>query len=77
VTETRSARRVPEFLSPPAPRGRVTPVACPGYFGTECSTRVPLERRRGTGALATNWASNFHRAHGWPDAALCFRKELG
>jgi hypothetical protein len=67
---------VSRISSPSRTPGRVAPVACPGYFGTECSTRVPLERRRGTGALATNWASKFHRALGYLDTAVCFRNRL-
>ena len=67
VSRISSASRTP---------GRVAPVACPGYFGTECSTRVPLERRRGTGALATNRADNSHCALGYVDTAVYFGNKV-
>ena len=37
---------------------------------------MPLARRRGAGALATNWAGNIHRALGCVDAAVYFRNKL-
>ena len=44
----------------------------PGDCGKGCSAHVPLVRRRGAGALTTNWAGNFHRALGCADAAASF-----
>ena len=48
----------------------------PGDCGKGCSAHVPLARRRGAGALTTNWAGNFRRALGCVDTAVYFRNKL-
>jgi hypothetical protein len=72
-TSSASARGVPDFLLPPAPRGRCRPWSA---RGTTDRNALPASLSRSGGGPrtpATNRAGNSHRALGNGDASVCFR----